>query len=76
MIHGPDGPVTGGYPIIGGVISADLHKFSLWSPGTTIAFQPVCREEAVEAHANLLKSHHARLKKLELARRIHLGDTR
>ncbi|MCB0826688.1 MAG: hypothetical protein KDC26_10905 [Armatimonadetes bacterium] len=76
LIHGPDGPVTGGYPIIGGVISADLHKFSLWNPNLAIRFQPVSREEAVEAHANLLKSHQARLKKLEIARRIHLGDTR
>jgi KipI family sensor histidine kinase inhibitor len=35
-----DHPVTGGYPVIGVVISADLDKAAQLAPGTTICFQP------------------------------------
>lgn len=76
LIHGPDGPVTGGYPIIGGVTSDDLPRISLWSPGQQISMSAVDRSEALIA----VRTKSAAVQKLNqqvmIARRIHLGDTR
>lgn len=41
-----DGPVTGGYPVIAGVISADLPRLAQLAPGAGIAFRAVNLEEA------------------------------
>jgi biotin-dependent carboxylase-like uncharacterized protein len=49
IILGWDGPVTGGYPVIAGVIAADLHRLAQLRPGDTLEFRFVSREEAQEA---------------------------
>ena len=41
-----DGPVTGGYPVIAGVISADLPRLAQLVPGAKIAFRAVSLEDA------------------------------
>ena len=41
-----DGPVTGGYPVIAGVISADLPRLAQLAPGGRISFRAVSLEEA------------------------------
>jgi len=49
IILGPDGGLTGGYPVIGAVISADLDLVSLLTPGDRVAFTPVDIDQAVAA---------------------------
>jgi biotin-dependent carboxylase-like uncharacterized protein len=41
--------VTGGYPVIGNVISADLHLLAQLAPGTELCFTDVSRAEALDA---------------------------
>jgi allophanate hydrolase subunit 2 len=41
IILGPDGAVTGGYPTIGAIISADLGDVARLSPGDRITLRPV-----------------------------------
>lgn len=45
-ILGWDGPVTGGYPVIAGVISADLCRLAQLRPGDILKFKFVSLEEA------------------------------
>ena len=49
IILGWDGPVTGGYPVIAGVISADLSRLAQLCPGDAACFEFVTRLQAVEA---------------------------
>ncbi len=49
IVLGWDGPVTGGYPVIAGIISADLHRFAQMRPGELLTFRFVGLEEAREA---------------------------
>lgn len=49
LIHGPAGPTSGGYPALGAVIRADLHRLAELPPGSQVKFQSVNREEALEA---------------------------
>ena len=44
-----DRQTTGGYPRIGQVISADLHRFGQMKPGDQIRFERVTLDEAYEA---------------------------
>lgn len=57
IMVGWDGPVTGGYPVIAGVIAADLPRFAQLKPGDRLAFRFVGLEEAQaaarQAQANL-----------------------
>ena len=46
IIVGWDGPVTGGYPVIAGVVSADLPKLAQLRPGDTLGFVTIEREAA------------------------------
>ena len=46
IILGWDGPVTGGYPVIAGVIAADLCRLAQLRPGNTLRFKFVSLEEA------------------------------
>lgn len=46
IILGWDGPVTGGYPVIAGVISADLPRLAQLRPGDTVRFVTIEREAA------------------------------
>jgi len=46
IILGWDGPVTGGYPVIAGVISADLPRLAQLRPGDTVRFVTIELEEA------------------------------
>ncbi len=53
LVHGPDGPTTGGYPKIGVVISADCPRLAQLRPGQAVTLSPVSQEEALrlrEAH--------------------------
>lgn len=49
IILGWDGPVTGGYPVIAGVISADLPRLAQLGPGDRLRFCIVTHEEALQA---------------------------
>lgn len=46
IILGWDGPVTGGYPVIAGVISADLARLAQKRPGDAVRFKTVEAEAA------------------------------
>ncbi|MFP5465336.1 MAG: biotin-dependent carboxyltransferase family protein [Gammaproteobacteria bacterium] len=46
IILGWDGPVTGGYPVIAGVISADIPLLAQLRPGDTARFVTIEREAA------------------------------
>ena len=49
VVLGPDGGLTGGYPVVGVVAAVDLDRVSLLAPGDEVAFS-VCDVEAA-AHA-------------------------
>lgn len=49
IVLGWDGPVTGGYPVIAGVISADLPRLAQLKPGDRLAFRMIDIEEARSA---------------------------
>ncbi len=49
IIVGWDGPVTGGYPVIAGVISADLPRLAQLGPGDRLRLRMVTHEEALRA---------------------------
>ncbi len=49
IIHMPEGPVTGGYPRIASVISADLGALGQLRPGDRVRFRDVSLEEALQA---------------------------
>jgi biotin-dependent carboxylase-like uncharacterized protein len=49
IILGWDGPVTGGYPVIAGVIAADLPRLAQFGPGDSLRFRVVSQEEALQA---------------------------
>lgn len=56
VILGPDCGVTGGYPVAGVVIDADLHKLTRLSNGISISLIPVTREQAAQAYSALAKA--------------------
>ncbi len=49
LIHGPEGPVTGGYPKIGCLIRADLGRAAQIRPGERVRLVPVGIDEARSA---------------------------
>jgi allophanate hydrolase subunit 2 len=61
IILGPDAGVTGGYPVIGVVINADIHLISRLRPGEPLRFQSVTAEEAAHAQISLLNKQRARI---------------
>lgn len=44
-----DAQPTGGYPVIGAVIQADLHHAAQLLPGDAVRLIPVCLDEAIQA---------------------------
>ena len=56
VILGPDCGTTGGYPVAGVIIEADLHKLARLTPETEINLIPITRQEAALAKAQLSKS--------------------
>ncbi len=38
IVLGPDAPVTGGYPVVAAVVSADLDRFHARAPGAAVRF--------------------------------------
>lgn len=56
VILGPDCGVTGGYPVAGVVIDADLHKLARLATGSNISLIPVTQEEASLASQSLTKA--------------------
>ena len=49
IILGWDGPVTGGYPVVAGIISADMPHLAQLRPGDKLGFQFVGLKEAQSA---------------------------
>ncbi len=49
VILGWDGPVTGGYPVVAGVIAADMHLLAQARPGNQLLFRFVGEQEALTA---------------------------
>ena len=72
LVHGPDGPTTGGYPQLGAVMKADLGRLSELPPGARTSFTVVTKEAAISAwnervsHAEQLSDTLAKLKRLGL----------
>lgn len=58
IILGPDGGLTGGYPIVGVVCSADLPRVSELEPGDEISLQPMDVPAAVQAFAVAERERH------------------
>ncbi|NMR24121.1 biotin-dependent carboxyltransferase family protein [Pseudoalteromonas sp. NEC-BIFX-2020_015] len=58
-----DAQTTGGYPLLGTVISADLHQFAQLKPGDTVKFSYVDLAVAAQAQSKL----NAHLQQLKLA---------
>lgn len=54
IILGPDSGVTGGYPTVGTVITADLPRIAGLQAGSRLVFQPCSVEEAMIEHTRLL----------------------
>ena len=55
VILGPDCGVTGGYPVAGVVIDADLHKLARLATDNAISLIPVTREQAEQASSALTR---------------------
>jgi allophanate hydrolase subunit 2 len=49
IILGPDGGLTGGYPVVAVVASADLDRISLVAPGDSLTFRTTDVEAAAQA---------------------------
>lgn len=65
LIHGPDGPVTGGYARIGYVCGADIPRLAYLAPGESVRFMAIEREVSLEesrAWAESLASLEAQLR--------------
>lgn len=56
VILGPDCGVTGGYPVAGVIIDADLHSLARLSNGSSISLTPVTKEQASQASSALAKA--------------------
>jgi len=56
VILGPDCGVTGGYPVAGVVIDADLHKLARLATDNAISLTPVTREQAEQASSDLTRA--------------------
>ena len=48
-----DAQTTGGYPLLGTVIEADLHQFAQFRPGDSVKFEYVTFEDAAKAQRKL-----------------------
>jgi allophanate hydrolase subunit 2 len=53
IVLGPDHPTTGGYPIAGVVIRADLGRLFARRPGARVVFAPISVDEARRLWAEL-----------------------
>jgi allophanate hydrolase subunit 2 len=47
LVHGPDGPTVGGYPVAGTIVSTRLPHLAQAAPGTEIELVPVTLDEAL-----------------------------
>lgn len=54
VILGPDGGLTGGYPVVGVVATVDLDRLSLLSPGDAVAFRTITIDEAAATRRDQL----------------------
>jgi allophanate hydrolase subunit 2 len=50
IVLGPDGALTGGYPVVCVVASVDADRVSILRPGDDVAFAPVGVDEAARAY--------------------------
>jgi allophanate hydrolase subunit 2 len=48
IILGPDGPVTGGYPIIATLAAAELSRLGQLKPGSKVRFREISLNEAID----------------------------
>ena len=55
IVIGPDGGLTGGYPVVAVVASADLDRLSLLNPGDGVGFRVVDVVEAAAARREQLR---------------------
>lgn len=54
VILGPDGGLTGGYPVVGVLATVDLDRLSLLIPGEAVAFRTITVDEAAAARREQL----------------------
>jgi allophanate hydrolase subunit 2 len=55
ILIGPDGGVTGGYPVVAAVAAADLDRLSLMVVGDLVTFRVIEVEEAVAARREQIR---------------------
>ena len=53
IVLGPDGALTGGYPVVGVVATADLDRMSLLQPGDATSFAEISVAQAARAYETL-----------------------
>lgn len=66
IILGPDGGLTGGYPVVGVTATVDLDRLSLLQPGATVQFRVIDVDEAVRARADRVDLLRRRLLRMHL----------
>ena len=65
IVLGPDGGVTGGYPVVGVVATVDLDRISLLRPGDAVSWRTVdvraaadaCADRRARLHRGLTRVH-------------------
>jgi len=67
LVIGPDGPVTGGYPLVAWLCPCDLDRVAQWRPGDEVRFRVVSEAEALVATAEARRTQAANLAALRLA---------
>lgn len=63
ILLGPDGQTTGGYPVVGHLIEADLPRLAQLKPGDLVWLQPI----------SLADAHAARVAQATLLARLHVA---
>jgi allophanate hydrolase subunit 2 len=56
IVLGPDGGLTGGYPVVGVVATVDLDRLSLLQAGQSVAFRSIDVAQAAQAYAACVRA--------------------
>lgn len=73
IIIGPDGPTLGGYPKIGSIISADIHRLAQIKPGDMLRFERSILDDAWLAMEEQKSQTAARCREIRLAARLSMS---
>jgi len=67
LVIGPDGPVTGGYPLVAWLCPCDLDRVAQWRPGDEVRFRVVSEAEALTTSSEERRTQAANLAALRFA---------